>query len=116
MAREIVASFGRKWLSTKLFLRFARLNMFSLIPKDTSFFQMFEQMSDNLVTGARTLVDLFANYQDVERTIDTVQQIERHGDEMTHNVLTKLNQTFITPFDREDIHQLASLWMMFWIL
>jgi predicted phosphate transport protein (TIGR00153 family) len=108
MAREIVASFGRKWLSPKLFLRFARLNMFSLIPKDTSFFQMFEQMSDNLVTGARTLVDLFANYQDVERTIDTVQQIERHGDEMTHNVLTKLNQTFITPFDREDIHQLAS--------
>jgi predicted phosphate transport protein (TIGR00153 family) len=82
--------------------------MFSLIPKDTSFFQMFSEMSDNLVTGARTLVDLFANYRDVERTIDTVQKIERHGDELTHSVLTKLNQTFITPFDREDIHQLAS--------
>jgi hypothetical protein len=82
--------------------------MFSLIPKDTSFFQMFSEMSDNLVTGARTLVELFANYRDVERTIDTVQKIERHGDELTHNVLTKLNQTFITPFDREDIHQLAS--------
>ena len=84
------------------------LNMVSLIPKDTSFFQMFSEMSDNLVTGARTLVDLFANYRDVEKTIDTVQKIERHGDELTHNVLTKLNQTFITPFDREDIHQLAS--------
>jgi len=82
--------------------------MVSLIPKDTSFFQMFAEMSDNLVTGARTLVDLFASYRDVEKTIDTVQQIERHGDELTHNVLTKLNQTFITPFDREDIHQLAS--------
>jgi hypothetical protein len=82
--------------------------MFSLIPKDTSFFQMFSEMSDNLVTGARTLVELFANYRDVEKTIDTVQTIERHGDELTHNVLTKLNQTFITPFDREDIHQLAS--------
>lgn len=82
--------------------------MISLIPKDTSFFQMFSEMSDNLVTGARTLVDLFASYRDVEKTIDTVQQIERHGDELTHNVLTKLNQTFITPFDREDIHQLAS--------
>ena len=82
--------------------------MVSLIPKDTSFFQMFEAISDNLVTGARTLVELFANYRDVERTIDTVQKIERHGDELTHNVLTKLNQTFITPFDREDIHQLAS--------
>ena len=65
-------------------------------------------MSDNLVTGARTLVDLFASYRDVEKTIDTVQKIERHGDELTHNILTKLNQTFITPFDREDIHQLAS--------
>jgi uncharacterized protein len=82
--------------------------MVSLIPRDTSFFQMFSEMSDNLVTGARTLVDLFASYRDVEKTIDTVQKIERHGDELTHNILTKLNQTFITPFDREDIHQLAS--------
>jgi len=82
--------------------------MVSLIPKDTSFFQMFEAMSDNLVTGARTLVNLFADYRDVERTIDSVQAIERQGDELTHSVLTKLNQTFITPFDREDIHQLAS--------
>jgi predicted phosphate transport protein (TIGR00153 family) len=82
--------------------------MFSLIPKDTSFFQMFSAMSDNLIAGARTLVDLFADYQDVERKIDGVHHIEREGDEMTHAILTKLNQTFITPFDREDIHQLAS--------
>ena len=82
--------------------------MFSLIPKDTSFFQMFSAMSDNLIAGARTLVDLFADYQDVERKIDGVHHIEREGDELTHAILTKLNQTFITPFDREDIHQLAS--------
>ncbi len=82
--------------------------MVTLIPKDTSFFRMFSEMSDNLVTGARTLVDLFASYRDVEKTIETVQKIERHGDELTHGVMTKLNQTFITPFDREDIHQLAS--------
>ena len=109
MAHEIVAGFGLgKWLCQKLLLRFTPSNMVSLIPKDTSFFQMFEEMSDNLVTGARTLVDLFANYRNVEPTIDTVQKIEQHGDELTHNILTKLNQTFITPFDREDIHQLAS--------
>ncbi|HEY6184563.1 MAG TPA: DUF47 family protein, partial [Terriglobales bacterium] len=105
---EIVASFGYGKRLSLNYLRSTRHNMVSLIPKDTSFFQMFEAMSDNLVTGARTLVDLFANYRDVERTIDTVQKIERQGDELTHNVLTKLNQTFITPFDREDIHQLAS--------
>ncbi|MGA8620932.1 MAG: DUF47 family protein [Candidatus Sulfotelmatobacter sp.] len=82
--------------------------MFSLIPKDNSFFQMFAGMSDNLIAGARALVDLFADYHDVERKIEEIRRIEREGDELTHAILTKLNQTFITPFDREDIHQLAS--------
>jgi predicted phosphate transport protein (TIGR00153 family) len=82
--------------------------MFRLIPKDNSFFAMFSAMSDNLITGARALVDLFANYQDVEKQIEQIHRIEREGDELTHAILTKLNQTFITPFDREDIHELAS--------
>jgi predicted phosphate transport protein (TIGR00153 family) len=82
--------------------------MVRLIPKDTSFFQMFSAMSDNLIAGAQTLVDLFADYKDVDKKIDEVRRIEREGDELTHAILTKLNQTFITPFDREDIHELAS--------
>ena len=82
--------------------------MFQLIPKDTSFFKMFSAMSDNLIAGARALVDLFADYKEVARKIDAIHRIEREGDELTHAILTKLNQTFITPFDREDIHQLAS--------
>ena len=82
--------------------------MFSLIPKDNSFFVMFSAMSDNNIAGARTLVDLFANYNDVEKKIEQIHRIEREGDELTHGILTKLNQTFITPFDREDIHELAS--------
>jgi predicted phosphate transport protein (TIGR00153 family) len=82
--------------------------MMRLIPKDTSFFSMFTAMSDNLIAGAQALVDLFADYRDVEKKIEGVRRIEREGDELTHAILTKLNQTFITPFDREDIHQLAS--------
>jgi uncharacterized protein len=82
--------------------------MFSLIPRDNSFFAMFSAMSDNNIAGARALVDLFANYQDVEKQIEQIHRIEREGDELTHAILTKLNQTFITPFDREDIHELAS--------
>lgn len=82
--------------------------MVSLIPRDTSFFQMFSAMSDNVIAGARTLVDLFADYRDVERKIDEIHRIEHQGDDLTHAIITKLNQTFITPFDREDIHQLAS--------
>jgi uncharacterized protein len=82
--------------------------MFNLIPKDNSFFEMFSQMSDNLIAGARALVDLFENYENVDKKIDDIRRMERAGDELTHAVLTKLNQSFITPFDREDIHQLAS--------
>jgi len=82
--------------------------MVRLIPRDTSFFRMFSAMSDNLIAGARVMVDLFADYRDVEKKIEEVRRIERDGDELTHAILTKLNQTFITPFDREDIHQLAS--------
>ena len=82
--------------------------MFSLIPRDNSFFAMFSAMSENVIVGARALVDLFANYQDVDKQIEQIHRIEREGDELTHAILTKLNQTFITPFDREDIHELAS--------
>jgi len=82
--------------------------MTPLIPRDNTFFEMFAQMSENLIAGARVMVDLFADYKDVDAKISEIRRIERSGDEMTHAVLTKLNQTFITPFDREDIHQLAS--------
>ncbi len=82
--------------------------MVSLIPKDNTFFEMFTAMSNNLIAGAQVIADLFADYRDVEQKIEEVQRIEREGDELTHAILTKLNQTFITPFDREDIHQLAS--------
>ncbi|MGC2447309.1 MAG: DUF47 domain-containing protein [Candidatus Sulfotelmatobacter sp.] len=82
--------------------------MTPLIPRDNSFFDMFAQLSENLMAGARAMVDLFADYRDVEAKIAEIRRIERTADEITHAILTKLNQTFITPFDREDIHQLAS--------
>src|SRR6266481_10109828 len=79
-----------------------------LIPKDISFFAMFAEMSNNLIAGASVLVDLFADYHEVSGKIKEIRRIEHIGDDMTHAILTKLNQTFITPFDREDIHRLAS--------
>jgi len=82
--------------------------MTPLIPRDNTFFEMFSQMSDNLIAGARTLVDLFTEYRDLDAKVAEIRRIERVGDEMTHAVLIKLNQSFITPFDREDIHQLTS--------
>jgi len=82
--------------------------MSPLIPRDNTFFQMFAEASENLIAGARVMVDLFSDYKDVETKIAELRRIERTGDEITHNVFTKLNSTFITPFDREDIHELAS--------
>jgi predicted phosphate transport protein (TIGR00153 family) len=82
--------------------------MVRLIPRETKFFDMFAEMSSNLIEGARLLQSLLTDYRDVEARVQQLKDIEHKGDEMTHAILTKLNQTFITPFDREDIHKLAS--------
>ncbi len=81
-----------------------------LIPRETKFFEMFEEIAGNLVDGARVLSDLLHNYdyQRMPHEVERIKEIEHHGDDMTHRLLVKLNQTFITPFDREDIHLLVS--------
>src|SRR5271169_1501666 len=81
-----------------------------LIPRETKFFDMFTEIASNVVEGAKVLSDLLHHY-DYERmpaAVQKIKEIEHRGDDMTHKILIKLNQTFITPFDREDIHLLAS--------
>ncbi len=82
--------------------------MVRLIPKETKFFEMFAEMSGNLIEGARLMEQILADFKDVEARVQKLKDIEHRGDDMTHQILVKLNQTFITPFDREDIHRLAS--------
>jgi uncharacterized protein len=82
--------------------------MVRLIPRDVTFFHMFAEMAGNLGDGARLLRQTLHDFQNVEAQVQELKAIEHRGDEMTHNILTKLNQTFITPFDREDIYRLAS--------
>jgi len=82
--------------------------MVRLIPREAKFFDMFAEMSNNLTDGGRLLQSLLTDYQNVEVRVQQLKDIEHKGDDMTHSILTKLNQTFITPFDREDIHKLAS--------
>jgi predicted phosphate transport protein (TIGR00153 family) len=81
-----------------------------LIPRETKFFEMFEEIAGNLVEGAQALNELLHNYdyERMPRAVERIKEIEHRGDDMTHRILVKLNQTFITPFDREDIHLLAS--------
>lgn len=82
--------------------------MVRLIPRETKFFRMFSEVSENLTAGARLLQDILSNPSDTTDRIRTLQELEHRGDEMTHNIIRMLNQTFITPFDREDIHRLSS--------
>jgi predicted phosphate transport protein (TIGR00153 family) len=79
-----------------------------LIPRESKFFRMFADVSQNLTQGARLLHDILKNPANMEPRLDQLQAIEHRGDEMTHGIITALNQTFITPFDREDIHRLTS--------
>jgi predicted phosphate transport protein (TIGR00153 family) len=82
--------------------------MVRLVPRDTKFFDMFADMATNLCDGARLLKSIFDDYQNVEVRVQNLKDLEHRGDEMTHAVMVKLNKTFITPFDREDIHALAT--------
>src|SRR5882724_4465716 len=82
--------------------------MVRLIPKNQKFFDMFAEMCGNIVEGAKLLETTLRENKDVEARVQQLHDFEHRGDDMTHAILTKLNQTFITPFDREDIHRLAS--------
>ena len=84
--------------------------MVRLIPRDVKFFDMFAEMATNLSEACRVMMTLLKNYngEDLNFGVRRIKDYEHRGDEITHTVLKKLNQTFITPFDREDIHKLAS--------
>ena len=82
--------------------------MLRLIPRETKCFDLFNQVSSNLTEGARLLKNILEDPRENAARVQQLQEIEHRGDDMTHAIITKLNQTFITPFDREDIHRLAS--------
>ncbi len=79
-----------------------------IFPREQSFFDLFIQLAENIHAGAKALVEMLTNYTDAPAQAERIKAIEHKGDEVTHNLLTRLNQTFITPFDREDIHELSS--------
>jgi predicted phosphate transport protein (TIGR00153 family) len=80
--------------------------MFSLIPKEMIFFDLFEEAAKNAHEGALALSDLLEDFRNVPEKVKKIKDIEHAGDKITHTTIEKLNQTFITPLDREDIHEL----------
>jgi predicted phosphate transport protein (TIGR00153 family) len=81
---------------------------FTLIPKDEKFFDILEEAADNVQKTAVAFRDLAANWSPASDKIKLIRELEHEGDRMTHEMIDKLNRTFITPLDREDIHALAS--------
>ena len=81
-----------------------------LLPHDESFYKFFEEASQNLVNAVALLKELSVAKEgsDREKLIMQVKELEHHGDNLTHKIFSELNATFVTPFDREDIHQLTS--------
>jgi predicted phosphate transport protein (TIGR00153 family) len=82
--------------------------MIRFIPRETKFFDLFAELSNAMNEGARLLRGILEDPHDLEVRVEEMQAIEHRGDKAIHAIMTKLNQSFITPFDREDIYHLAS--------
>lgn len=82
--------------------------MFGLIPKDEKFFKLFKEMTENITEGAKLLKDMLDNFENPAESQRKIKDLEHKGDSITHAVIQKLNKTFVTPLDREDIYALAS--------
>jgi len=81
--------------------------MFGLIPKEEKFFVLFKEASQNIVEGARLLKEMVDDFSDPAGLQKKIKQVEHNGDILTHDIVRKLNKSFITPFDREDIYALS---------
>jgi uncharacterized protein len=79
----------------------------SIIPREEKFFVLFAQHASKVVEGAHMLRDLLADYTDVEARVKALRFVEHEADVITHEILDKLNKTFITPLERDDIRALA---------
>lgn len=79
-----------------------------LRPVDTSFYELFTESAQHLVTGAGLLAEMLAETADREAVAERMRATEHAADETTHAIVKKANSTFVTPFDREDIYDLGS--------
>ena len=82
--------------------------MFGLIPREEASFELFKNAAHNMIEGSRLLKEMMEQYQPASEQAKRIKEVEHVGDGITHDIARRLNQTFITPIDREDIHDLAS--------
>ncbi len=77
------------------------------VPQEERFFELFDQAAQNVVKGAELLLVLVSDHTRAEQLRREIEEVEHEGDIITHEIADRLNRTFVTPFDHEDIHELA---------
>jgi predicted phosphate transport protein (TIGR00153 family) len=80
---------------------------FPFIPKEQKFFDLFEQSAQNIIKASKLLKEMLDNWQFIDSRVAEITELEHDGDSMTHQIISLLHRTFVTPFDREDIAELA---------
>ena len=80
--------------------------MFNLLPRDTVFFDLFENLASHAVQAAENLAQLAKSFPEISGPLQRIREEEHAADQLAHTALDRLDRTFITPFDREDIHTL----------
>jgi predicted phosphate transport protein (TIGR00153 family) len=80
---------------------------FRLIPREERFYDDFVALADELQRGARLLEEMLAPDMPMWEKADEIKEVEHKCDSLTHDIIQRLNRTFVTPLDREDIHALA---------
>jgi len=79
-----------------------------LIPRDQEFFSLFNELAAHLLTVARLLNELFERPTSVSDQVKAIKAVEHKADQLTYEVNARIDRSFVTPFDREDIHELAT--------
>jgi len=77
------------------------------MPREEKFFDLFQDSAENMVKAAHSLKDMISNWEHIEGTVAEITELEHKGDTITHEIMSRLNRTFVTPFDREDIVDMA---------
>jgi len=80
---------------------------FPFMPREEKFFELFERSAQNMVKAAQVLRELVDTWENVTERVDEISELESRGDTITHQIMEQLHRTFVTPFDREDVAQLA---------
>jgi predicted phosphate transport protein (TIGR00153 family) len=81
--------------------------VFRILPKEEKFFNLFREIAANNQKTAQILKEMLEKKKKLDKYARDIKELEHKGDQLTHEIFNKLNKTFVTPFDREDIYNLA---------